>query len=345
LATAVLLVAANAPDVDAITYFGEPFQSFAVRRGITHGLLAVVIWPFVITGLMLAWDRCVRRRRAPGAPPARAGPVFGLAALAVLTHPALDWLNTYGMRWLMPFDGTWTYGDAVFIIDPWIWLMLGSVPFLRYSRSTASLIAWGTLWLLGSVLAIRTLGGAAVWIAGLGVLMAVRFLRPGLANARLSLERSARVLLVATACYAGTLSLIDVAERATVRDELSARGIGPVDRLMVGPVIANPFAGEVIAQTAGAYYTGRWNWLGEPRLQLSPDVIERNLTDHAYESAASTLEAQRFLTWARFPYARIDRDGDGRVVRFLDARFRTTGRLSGPVVRLDRDLRPAGVGE
>jgi len=36
-------------------------------------------------------------------------------------HPTLDWLNTYGMRWLMPFSGRWFYGDAVFIVDPGCW--------------------------------------------------------------------------------------------------------------------------------------------------------------------------------------------------------------------------------
>ena len=35
----------------------------------------------------------------------------------MLGQPLLDWLNTYGVRFLMPFDGTWFYGDALFIID------------------------------------------------------------------------------------------------------------------------------------------------------------------------------------------------------------------------------------
>src|ERR671919_620239 len=45
-------------------------------------------------------------------------------AVAVLSHPLLDWLNTYGMRWLMPFRGVWSYGDTLFIVDPWLWLAL-----------------------------------------------------------------------------------------------------------------------------------------------------------------------------------------------------------------------------
>jgi inner membrane protein len=49
-----------------------------------------------------------------------------LSFLAILSHPILDTLNTYGVRWLMPFSGRWFYGDALFIVDPWMWLVLGT---------------------------------------------------------------------------------------------------------------------------------------------------------------------------------------------------------------------------
>ena len=38
---------------------------------------------------------------------------------------ALDLLNPYGLRVLAPFDWQWFYGDALFIIDPWLWITLG----------------------------------------------------------------------------------------------------------------------------------------------------------------------------------------------------------------------------
>jgi inner membrane protein len=34
-------------------------------------------------------------------------------------------MNTYGLRWLMPFADRWFYGDALFIVDPWLWGVLG----------------------------------------------------------------------------------------------------------------------------------------------------------------------------------------------------------------------------
>ena len=104
-----------------------------------------MLWPFVLTGVLLAWDRYVRLRRKPGAAPARAGPLLALTALAIISHPTLDWLNNYGMRWLMPFDGRWFYGDALFVIDPWFWLLVGGAAFLTFSKSRLARVRWACL--------------------------------------------------------------------------------------------------------------------------------------------------------------------------------------------------------
>jgi len=343
LATAALLIGANAPDVDVVAYFGDPFQSLELRRGLTHGVLALAILPFAVTGLVLLWDRVVRRKRRPDAEPARAGPLLGLAALAVLTHPALDWLNNYGIRWLMPFDTRWFYGDAVFIIDPWIWLGLGGVAFLAYSRSRAAIAAWCAFWaptsLLMSVTAVPILA-RVLWFAGIAALFAVRFSRRTASELGSAFERAARAALGVAAVYVSTLVLVDFAERSAVRAELATRGIGPVERVMVAPVPANPFTSEVLVETSETYHAGTWRWLAEPRLELDPETIPKHMADRIADAAAQTLEARRYLTWARFPYAVIEPDADGYVVRLLDARYRATGRLYGPAVRLDRNLRP-----
>jgi inner membrane protein len=125
LATATLVIGANLPDVDGLAYAWGPVTALGFRRGWTHGILALALWPFLLTGAMLAWDRCVRRRRHAAAEPADPRALLFLSAVALLTHPFLDWLNTYGLRWLMPFRDVWYYGDVLFIVDPWIWLALG----------------------------------------------------------------------------------------------------------------------------------------------------------------------------------------------------------------------------
>jgi membrane-bound metal-dependent hydrolase YbcI (DUF457 family) len=125
MATATLVIGANLPDLDGLVYLvGGRADAFAFRRGLTHGILALAIWPFLLAGLMLAWDRWMRLRRRPDSQPASPGGLLLIAAIAVASHPFLDWMNTYGMRWLMPFSDRWYHGDTLFIIDPWIWLAL-----------------------------------------------------------------------------------------------------------------------------------------------------------------------------------------------------------------------------
>jgi inner membrane protein len=342
LATATLLIGANAPDIDVVSAFGAPFESFAFRRGWTHGVLALVLMPLIIAALVLLWDRWVRRKEYPTAAPVRAGPIFGLAALGVLTHPALDWLNNYGLRWLMPFDGRWFYGDAVFIIDPWIWLGFGGVTFLAYSYRLQSLIGGTVFWLLASTLILLTpdvpVAARVLWLVGVAAVLAIRGLRLT-ADERIA-ERGARIVIACIVVYVGAMVAADFAERSLVRTELAARGITGVEQVMVAPVPANPFSGQVVAATASSYYLGQWRWWPKPALVLAAEPIARRTDDPIYMSAAQTPEVQRFLTWARFPFIEVESDSDGYVVRFVDARYAGTERFLRPTVRLDRDLRP-----
>jgi inner membrane protein len=111
--------------VDALSVFLDGTTHLAFRRGWTHGILAVALWPFVLTTALIAWDRW-RRRSRPGRPAVVPSALLLASAIGVVSHPLLDLLNTYGVRLLMPFSGQWYYGDALFIVDPWAWLLLGA---------------------------------------------------------------------------------------------------------------------------------------------------------------------------------------------------------------------------
>ena len=133
--TAALVLGANLPDIDALAVFLGGTTHLAVRRGWTHGILALAVLPFLLTGLLLLWSR-LRGARRHG-PPTVPRALLLASFLGVLSHPLLDLLNTYGIRLLMPFSGRWFYGDSLFIIDVWAWLLLSTGIYFSARRARA----------------------------------------------------------------------------------------------------------------------------------------------------------------------------------------------------------------
>lgn len=122
-----LIIAANIPDIDAACLLWlDGTEHLGFRRGITHGPLAMLILPLLLTAAMAGFDRWQTRRckRPTTRAPVRFGPLYLLALIGTLSHPAFDWLNNYGVRLLEPFSSRWFYGDSIFIIDVWMWVSL-----------------------------------------------------------------------------------------------------------------------------------------------------------------------------------------------------------------------------
>jgi inner membrane protein len=132
LASATLMIAANIPDLDVLVFAtDEPSISF--RRGWTHGVVAQALLPLALAAVMTAFGRW--RGTRPGAPPLRPGWLLGLSYLGLASHVFLDFLNTYGIRLLAPVDWRWFYGDAVFIVDLFLWMALGVGIWLARRRA------------------------------------------------------------------------------------------------------------------------------------------------------------------------------------------------------------------
>lgn len=121
LAMPTLIIAANLPDIDAVAVLLGGHQHLALRRGLTHGPIAMVLLPVLLWAAMLAWDKW---RPSETRLPVHKGWLLALAYIGTISHPALDWLNSYGVRLLEPFSSRWFYGDSIFIIDFWIWAAL-----------------------------------------------------------------------------------------------------------------------------------------------------------------------------------------------------------------------------
>jgi len=123
LATPILLLAANAPDIDIVTTAGGSLNYLHYHRHLTHSLAAM---PLMALGTV-ALVRLVSRKKIhwTGA--------FFAALLAVATHLVLDLTNVYGIRLLLPFSARWLRLDLVNVFDLWIWgvfLLSIAGPFL-----------------------------------------------------------------------------------------------------------------------------------------------------------------------------------------------------------------------
>ncbi len=127
LAMPTLIIAANIPDIDAVAVLLGGHQHLAIRRGITHGPIAMVVLPLLLWGIMLWFDRwqTQRGKRPDKRLPVHKGWLLALAYIGCLSHPLFDWFNSYGIRLLEPFSSRWFHGDVLFIIDIWLLAALG----------------------------------------------------------------------------------------------------------------------------------------------------------------------------------------------------------------------------
>ncbi len=113
LATPLLIIASNLPDVDILAALGGSITYLHWHRHLTHSLLAAPV-------LALALAAIFRLFR----PQVALFPAAGLALVGILSHLLLDLTNTYGVRILLPFRETWYHWDLTPIIDFWIWAAL-----------------------------------------------------------------------------------------------------------------------------------------------------------------------------------------------------------------------------
>jgi inner membrane protein len=109
-----MMVAANAPDFDIVSWFGGSVAYIHWHRNITHSLIAL---PFMAL-LSVALVRLVGRREV------RWVHAWGIASAAVASHLILDLTNVYGVRLLLPFSGRWFHWDITPVIDLGLWTIV-----------------------------------------------------------------------------------------------------------------------------------------------------------------------------------------------------------------------------
>jgi inner membrane protein len=227
----------------------------------------------------------------------------------------------------MPFNGRWFYGDSVFIIDPWIWLILGGAVFLGHSKHRGSWVAWAALFGLMSLLVLGSVPGLlaakAIWLGALVTLTLWRIQWPPseIAQSRLAIA----ALLLAT-IYIGSMVSAARYGRYVVVRELSRQGFDVVN-LMVGPVPVNPFVRDVVVATPQSYYHGSLHLVPKVELHLEPLDIPRPHNSRLIDNALQSPDVRGFKTWVRFPFVELEETPSGCIIHVMDARY--TRRRSG----------------
>lgn len=119
---AVLLgvVAAEFPDADLL-YSGDVLGMGKLgyllhHRGHTHTVVFAIVIALVLWGVVL-----LLRRESRAAP--ERGALLALAMAGTVSHLLLDFTNSYGVHPFWPLDNRWFYGDAIFIVEPWLWVV------------------------------------------------------------------------------------------------------------------------------------------------------------------------------------------------------------------------------
>ncbi len=314
-ATAVCLLAANAPDADVVVLlFADRWTFLQYHRHITHSLLGVLLLALLLPFLFWLGDRLIAKWRSR--PPQVRQKGLVLASLIVsATHPFLDWTNNYGVRLLLPWSSKWFYGDLVFIVDPFIWLLLGSVVFLLTARRKWQLVFWGIVaivltYLVMSTSAERGLAHASllkvVWFVAITTLvLAYRF---GAAERwGRKLAWSAFIILAVYWMGLGVMHSLALKEI-----QFAAAAIGntkgeSVTDLAAMPTLANPFRWLAVVETDRAAYRFETSITDDVRYPASLVRLERADTMNStfLLNAAEDRRAKIFLGFARFPVYRV----------------------------------------
>ncbi|MDQ3907086.1 MAG: metal-dependent hydrolase, partial [Acidobacteriota bacterium] len=182
-ATTVCVLAANAPDADILAAVKGRWFYLENHRGITHSIVGVLALAIAVPLAFYFIERLIARVRARP-PRVRPGGLLLASLAAGATHPLLDWTNNYGVRPFLPWSGRWYYGDLVFIVDPWLWLVLGGAVFLATATTRWRVAFWSLLAavLTAAIVFVRAdipAPARVVWLVGVAFFFAARLMSFG----------------------------------------------------------------------------------------------------------------------------------------------------------------------
>jgi len=284
--TAMLVVSGVAPDLDYASYLGGAHAFMRFHRTALHSVAGSALMACAIAGAFCVLDERLPQNKTPRAKafaPLAFGSALAVCAIGAASHILLDLASGVGVQLLWPFRTHWSAGNLTDDFDLWILLVL-----------VAGLLLPLLFHLISEEVGERKKAPAGGRSAIVTLFLVIAYL-----GARADLHSQAIDLLLSRE-YHGRIPLA-----AGAFPEASApfhwRGLVVTDDTI-----------EVVDVP-----------LGSPD-EFSPD---RSLTHYKPEDspvldiAEKTAAAARFLKYAQFPLAGVQRLEAGYRVEVHDARF------------------------
>jgi inner membrane protein len=321
LATTTLLIASNMPDIDSVMRFRGGFVDLENHRGITHSFVGLLLLSAILTLILVFLDKRFRLRHDMFRRPIRPLRIFALAYLAGLCHLLMDFTNNYGVRPFLPFSGKWFYGDLVFVVDPWIWLILGGATMWLTTNGGARIVVWSLIGISMSLLIAFALQQPSdrfpaipltlriVWFVGLALVIFGALRGWGRAG-----ERVARYALLTLLIYWGGLWF---AKQTALDQARNALPVETINVLSAWPTPANPLLWQAVVANPEAVYTSYVNITGSKTDWQEAPVLEAKFI----EALKNSPQTRTFMNFARYTVANVDETADGYLVTLRDVRF------------------------
>ncbi len=298
-ATTTILVGANLPDIDIISLSWGSIGYLKHHRGITHALLGMVVGAAVLASVAFVLNNRVLHARQK----ANWGKLFLVSLAGTGSHVLLDYTNSYGIRPFLPFNGRWFSWDIVFIIDPWILLVLIlglGLPFL-FRLISQEIGARPTEYGRGAFACLILILG--YWISK-------------------DISHRQTIVQLEEHTYS-TRSLLRVGAVPTVFDPYRWNGIAETE------------TAYHLIETGRGLFQNHFE-IKKNRIYHKPQQSE------VFESARKASQTQIFLDFARYPLFQITPSAQGYTITVRDLRFEyATRRRKGFVctIEMDRDLK------
>jgi membrane-bound metal-dependent hydrolase YbcI (DUF457 family) len=291
-ATATILIASNAPDLDIVSALsGGALSYLAAHRGSTHGLVGIV--GLGVFSAAIVWLAARVRRRPPEARGSLRS-LVGIALVGTTLHVLMDLPTSYGVRLFSPFQSTWYALDWLPIVDVYLWaILVGGLVAMRLGRRRREAVARAVL----------------------ALVLAFYALRAGAQYDALRIAAATRADGTAAPC-----ATAPVLSRHPALIEATYAGPGACLQAAALPTFLSPFTWQLIREQTDGYELRQISVVGPTA--LSDRIWVPSESDEWVAAARRTETGRVFLSFARMPATRAVTRPDGtHRVRLLDVRF------------------------